>query len=765
MANLKVFKLNYSGSFEEIDIETVNLMDYFTLVDVLAVYIPMQKRMYIWVGKKVTQSLRNFVPGVRTRFSEKLPDLRILRNITVESGSEPFEFFSHLNITFEQLNSHIKEIENKLQPIIDEIDRLKEELINLVNTEKFEEAIKVSEEIIEFSKKINDKALENEQKDNIKDLKEKAEQKTSIDKVLEETNRVRVKFEELIASNKAEDIIEAHNTVEEYKKKYEGNFDLNDISSAEELILKDDNIWTNFTREQNEAIKELKKSTKEITSHMEKNEFKEAENILIKARGLLIRVVDADLKNQWSEIENNLLENKKKFNTIEEIEKSIEESSSLTNDLKFEEAIAILESTIESIQDKDILEYSNKIKEKKSEILSAQEEYTSKIEKINVLEEKFNENRRNDHLNAAIINCENIIKISESIKKHETLLKYSQILEQINNEMEEIKSLEKQNQEELNKTAKELESIIIVDENVIPLIEEFSVNDILGDLSDDFNEMLEQVGNLLNEHRVEVKKEISNKTIITSTSGEVLEVDKKIEVKKVEEEEKIEYNVQSGIVNPFEDSIEEAIITDLIPYNFEITDVQLNGENVEKLPDKRLTKDGIELNWVMHNIPPKEKVEINYDLRRRVSRTIIFILKKQLKIIKTHSNLSDLDIEGLYEAKLPFTNSFGETLDGVIVEDIVPLYYLHFIREPTEILPAETISSKLGELVKWNVGTMEPKTLNYNYRLLELYRYEEIKINISDMAQKGIDSLDIGDISKALGEYEKIINNLEEYNK
>ncbi len=764
MANLKVFKLNYSGSFEEIDIETVNLMDFFTLVDVLAVYIPMQKRMYIWVGKKVTQSLRNFVPGVRTRFSEKLPDLRILRNITVESGSEPMEFFSHLNITFEQLNSHIKEIENKLQPIIDEIDRLKENLINLVNTEKFEEAIKVSEEIIEFSKKINDKALENEQKDNIKDLKEKAEQKTSIDKVWEETNRIRLKFEELIASNKAEDIIEAHNTVEEYKKKYEGNFDLYDISSAEELIMKDDNIWNSFTREQNEAIKELRKSIKEITSHMERNEFKEAEKILIKARELLIRVVDADLKNQWGEIEINLLENKKKYYIIEEIERSIEESSILTNSLQFEEAIARLESTIESIQDKDILEYSNKIKEKKSEILSAQEEYNSKIEKINVLEEKFNENRRNNHLNAAIINCENILKISESIKKHETLLKYSQILDQINNEMEEINRLEKQNQEELIKKSKELESIIVVDENVIPLIEEFSVNDIIGDLSDDINEMLEQVGNLLSEHRVEVKKEISNKTILTSVSGEVLEVDKKIEVKKVEEEEKIEYNVQSGLINPFEDSIEEAIITDLIPYNFEITDVQLNGENV-RLPDKSLTKDGIEIKWKMHNIPPKEKVEINYDLRRRVSRTIIFILKKQLKIIKTHSNLSTLDIEGLYEAKLPFTNSFGETLDSVIVEDIVPLYYLHFIKEPTEVLPAETITSKLGELIKWNVGTMEPKTLNYNYRLLELYRYEEIKINISDLAQKGIDSLDIGDISKALGEYEKIIYNLEEYNK
>ncbi|MHA1763246.1 MAG: hypothetical protein ACTSYC_05730, partial [Promethearchaeota archaeon] len=51
---------------------------------------------------------------------------------------------------------------------------------------------------------------------------------------------------------------------------------------------------------------------------------------------------------------------------------------------------------------------------------------------------------------------------------------------------------------------------------------------------------------------------------------------------------------------------------------------------------------------------------------KRVSRTIIFMLKDQLKIIKTHSGLKLLGIEGFYEAELPFTNNFGADIEGVV---------------------------------------------------------------------------------------------------
>ena len=760
---LKFFKLDYSGSFKEIT--TDSPLDLFTLVDILAIYIPIQKRMYIWIGKWATQSLRNYIPQIRTRFSEKLPELKILRNITIESGSEPSDFFQPFKFTWETLNSHIDEQETKLKPIIQEIDSFKEKIVKLTNLEEYEEAITLSQEIIKLSKKIEDKALENEQKDNIKDLRRKAKLKISIDKVEEETEKIKRNFEDLIDTHKPEDIIKAHEMINEYKQKFENFIDLSVISSANDLLLEEDKIWKKFKADQNKAIKDLKTLANKIKKYIEKNELEEAETILIKARELLPLVSDDDLKHEWNEIETQVLENKIKTSTIEEIEKSILDSSKLTEDLQFKDAISRIESTIELIQDKEIIEYNNKLKNKMEEIIAKQAEFEKHIEKINILEQNIRENKENGHLDAVIIQCGYIIKIAESIKKQDIVLDYTQILEETKNELEEERKLKKEKQEALIEKAKELEEVIQTEENVLPLMEEFSVEDILSDLSSDVNDMLNQVGALLDEHRVEVKNEIKNKALLTSASGEVIELDQNIEVKKNEMDEKVvNFNVQSGIVNPFDDVIEEAVLTDLIPYNFEITNIQLNGESVKELPDNSLSENGIELNWQFKNIPPKENIEINYDLRRRVSRTIIFILNGQVKIIKTHSKLNMLDLEGLYEAKLPFTNSYGGQIEGVIVEDIIPLYYLHFIKEPSHILPAKTTTSEHGELVKWNVGTMEIETLNYQYRLLELYRYEEIKININHLNIEGLDSLERGDLSNSLAIYEKLINQLEEYN-
>ena len=154
--SLKVFRLNYFGNFEEITIETsLDLLNLFTLFNILAIYIPINKRMYVWIGKNVTQSLRNYIPEIRTRFSEKLSfQMRILRNITIESGSETYEFFQFINLTGEQLNSHIKEQKIKLEPSIKEIDSLKKKLHSSVKAEDYDEGIIISEQIIELAKKL-----------------------------------------------------------------------------------------------------------------------------------------------------------------------------------------------------------------------------------------------------------------------------------------------------------------------------------------------------------------------------------------------------------------------------------------------------------------------------------------------------------------------------------------------------------------------------------------------------------------------------------
>jgi len=767
ISNLKIFKLDYSGSFSEVSTENAQILDFFTLIDILAVYIPIQKRMYIWVGKNTTQSLRHYIPGLRMRFSEKLPELKILRNITIESGSEPSDFFKFLNINWDQLNSHIKEQEVKLEPIIREIASLKRKLREMVEKENFDEGIKISEKIIELSKEINDAALEREQQDFIKELQDKSKIKASVGNIEEEAQKIRNYYNNLIKTNKPEDIVKAHFIVEDFKKTYQESVDLTSVPISSELISRDKNIWFTFSQEQKSITKELLLLNDQLKNAMDKYEVSNVENTMNKAKSLILRVVDDELKKEWSGIEDNYVEWKLKNVTIAKIEESLKESTILKENFQFEDAILELDSTMDLIQDKEILEYSKKLKEKRDEIRKAEEEYIKTREKIAVLDERIRESRKNNLLNAALKNCEILIQFAESIKKHDTILTFNQILEEIKEELEKANAKKQDEQLELLKQSKELENIIEVDQqNVLPLVEAFPVNEIIGNLSGDANEMLNQISNLLIEHRVNVKNDISNKALITSSTGDVLELEKNIEVQKLGDKDEIaKFNVQSGVVNPFDDAIESAIITDLIPYNFEIMEMQLNGEPVKTLPDKLLTKNGVEFRWELENIPPKEKVEINYDLRRRISRSIIFILEGKLQIIKTHSNLQNLELEGFYEASLPFSNSYGTTIEGVIIEDIIPLYYLHFVKEPTHIIPTVTSNTEHGDLIKWNIGTMRCESLNYHYRLLELYRLEELKINIKDLTKNGISAINEGDLTEALQIYDNLINQLEEYNR
>jgi len=147
-------------------------------------------------------------------------------------------------------------------------------------------------------------------------------------------------------------------------------------------------------------------------------------------------------------------------------------------------------------------------------------------------------------------------------------------------------------------------------------------------------------------------------------------------------------------------------------------------------------------------------------LQTRVSRTIIFLLEDQLNIIKYHSNLNKLQQEGLYVAKLPFTNSFDIKLDGVIIEDIIPNYYLHFIQEPKNLLPIKITGFEFGELFRWDIGIMSDETLNFTYKLIDKHQFDDTKSEINNLNNDGLESLNKGDILDALDKYKQIRNEI-----
>ncbi|MFW9898658.1 MAG: hypothetical protein ACFFDO_05300 [Candidatus Thorarchaeota archaeon] len=653
----------------------------------------------------------------------------------------------------------IEEERAKKVRLLDRIDNLRVVQNNNFLIGKLEDAISVATEIKMLAKEAKLPTIVEEQEEFIDNTRAKIIEKNKISLFKDAFDVVKDDFEKLVANNK---IVDAHKIVIDFKQKFENIFNLPSIATAiREFISKEEDLWNNFIAEQEKIKQQLKNLNTQFKRALKKADLKNMNEIITNAKELLANIFDEEIEAKWQSNEDEYLNYKREKELSEKIEKALEESKNLKEKFLFQEGMLAIDKAIKLIINEDMPEYKELLTETRQDLIAAETKYNKLYLNLAEYKEKLRKNQENNFLNAALSNCERIIHISQLIGMGEVKKEYQQVLKQIELEISEKKSATQRELEILTEKVKEIEKVIKIDEDISPIVEDFSVKDLLGDLADDILEKLEQLGTLLNEHRVDVKKNIINKVISTTSSGEIMEEEIPREaLKSGGENEELIYQVRSGFTNRLEDTIDKAIITDLIPYNFEIIEVRFNGKLVKDLKNKTLTKEGLELKWEVQNFAPKEKVQVNYNLRRRVSRTIIFIIKNNLKIIKTHFNLNKLEFDGLYEAKLPLTNPFRTVLEGVIVEDIIPLYYLHYINEPTNLIPDKTTDLETGELFKWNIETMDAGTLNYHYKLLELNRFEKTKIDIDQLSKEGQDLIEKGKIIEALNKYKEIKNQL-----
>ena len=642
--------------------------------------------------------------------------------------------------------------------VLDEIDTLRVVQNNHFMIGEFKDAIKVAEKIIKLAKEAKLQFIIEEQEDFINQAKKEKAEKDKISLIIDAFEKLKSNFEKLLKKN---DVVRAHEITNNFKQKYAKITNLSSLPSIQELFLKEREIWINFLEEQEKTKQELSNFNNKFLNSLKNNDFTNANEILENVKPLLKDLLDKDLKSKWESYRQKYLEQKENYELCEKVDKAIEESISLKDKFIFEEALLKIDSMGNLIKGKELIQCKNRLVETRQEIVAAEIKYNKLYLELAKFKEEFRYNRENNFLFALSRVCEKIIHISQLIGMEEVEVEHKKKLEEIKNEIKENESKIRLEQEELINKSKEIEGLIEIDENILPLVEDFSVKDLLGDLSENIKERLEQISSLLIENRVDVKKEIINRVVLKTSSEEIVEsvIPREILVSD-ENGEEITYNVRSGLTNRFEDIIEEAVITDTIPYNYEITNLELNGEVLEEFPEKVLKKDGIELKWEIKNLKPKERIEIKYDLYTRVSRTIIFILEDQLKIIKYHSNLDKLQQKGLYIAKLPFTNAFGVKLDGVIIEDIIPTSYLHFIEEPINLLPVKITGFEFGELFRWDIGIMSDETLKFSYKLIDKHQFDDLKSEINNLNNEGLESLNKGDILDALDKYKQIRNEI-----
>ncbi|MHA1986552.1 MAG: hypothetical protein ACW98D_07935, partial [Promethearchaeota archaeon] len=288
---VKIFKLNFDGSFDEIAYE--NIKEVFTIVNILAIYVTTKKIMYIWIGLNASQALKNHISNIRVRVKEEFPDFRIIRNFTFDMRGEPFDFFKNLDLDKEELYKLIDYQEKVMLPTLRKIKNLKNVIEKLVDSEEYDAAINNSEEIIKLAEKINDDALIKEQKRSIAELIAKNAGKVVIDEIETETIEIDKKLSKLITSK---EFLKAHKIVQEFEKKNSEKYDLSLITSASELISKEKKIWK---KEQVRLVKELTKLENDLFLAIKNLEIENAILIMDRGKSLFPNLINDEIKKNW----------------------------------------------------------------------------------------------------------------------------------------------------------------------------------------------------------------------------------------------------------------------------------------------------------------------------------------------------------------------------------------------------------------------------------------------------------------------------------
>ncbi|MFX1393180.1 MAG: hypothetical protein ACFFAH_06340 [Promethearchaeota archaeon] len=371
---LKIFKLLYSGGYEDI---SENIIESFSAVSVLSIYVGLQKILYTWIGSHASRTLINYIGQMRERFSRDYLDLRVLRYITVESKAESFEFFANTGINKEKLHQRIQNHENKLLPVLEEINDLKSKQDKLFEAEEYDDAIELAKEIIELAKKIDDPLLEKDQEDFISGAKYRTNLKEILFEIEKESEIIKEKIKK---SHKPNEIIELHKYVEEIKQKYTVYIDVTELDDFRKLLAYEETIWQDFSAKLKDFEK-LSKLEERIKETIEQNNLKASLEILKEAKKVIEPLKDEESTKKWNKIEEEYNEKWKTFsNRVAELEELFGQNQKEEN---YSAIIKICEKLIEigeSYKDDDLVdkykqfleEYGKKLKEfesKKQEIL------------------------------------------------------------------------------------------------------------------------------------------------------------------------------------------------------------------------------------------------------------------------------------------------------------------------------------------------------------------------------------------------------------
>ncbi|MFW9942540.1 MAG: hypothetical protein ACFFFT_15985 [Candidatus Thorarchaeota archaeon] len=203
----------------------------------------------------------------------------------------------------------------------------------------------------------------------------------------------------------------------------------------------------------NQLKTELTKLETKFNNAFKAEDFITVEQIINDAKKPLFELSDENITLKWREFENKYIDAKARKEIIEEVLKLIKERSDLITNFQFEDFRLRLTYLKKQVQDKDIKDYGEKLRDMEKELIVAEESYNNIQEKIKGISEKISIQRKSKEFKSAIKNSEDLLELATSINRKGIVEEYSSILSDLKAdlEFEELKEfIKKLNDQGLN---------------------------------------------------------------------------------------------------------------------------------------------------------------------------------------------------------------------------------------------------------------------------------------------------------------------------
>ena len=309
--------------------------------------------------------------------------------------------------------------------VLSKIDELKVIANNHYLMRKFDEAIKIAEEIMDIAEQAELYSVVREEGEYIATLYKQAKDEDNFIVIRDDFEKLEKKFDDLVGKG---GIGEAHDLVQTFKQYYEKKIDLNSFANVREFLSRDSVMWNGFSTKEQNKIKQLEPLEIQFTSYINTNNLTLAGEALEKAKILLKELTNIKIIKRWETSEAMFLELRKKDIQDENIEKTLNEVSKLTENYEFAKAKKILDLKIEYLESEGLTEYNQIIKTKKKYIQDAEKKFLKLEDDLKALEVLINENIERNEYKQAINNINQIIKISRFIGKIKGIERFNEYI-------------------------------------------------------------------------------------------------------------------------------------------------------------------------------------------------------------------------------------------------------------------------------------------------------------------------------------------------